>query len=203
MWQRLGRFILTYRLPLLLLLAALTGFMVYHASKVELSYDFSKAIPVNNPKYKTYQEFRKKFGEDGNLLVIGIQTDKLFEANIFNSYAELQRKLKKLYGVDDVIGVPSAVNLVKVPETEKLKADTIFAERTLTQAEIDSASAIFLNLPFYRQLLYNPSTNAWLMGVRINKDLMASKKRMNIVSQINELADEFGKQSNLTIYKSG
>ncbi|MBK9939066.1 MAG: MMPL family transporter [Chitinophagaceae bacterium] len=203
MWQRLGRFILTYRLPLLLLLAALTGFMVYHASKVELSYDFSKAIPVNNPKYKTYQEFRKKFGEDGNLLVIGIQTDKLFEANIFNSYAELQRKLKKLYGVDDVIGVPSAVNLVKVPETEKLKADTIFAERTLTQAEIDSASAIFLNLPFYRQLLYNPSTNAWLMGVRINKDLMASKKRMNIVSEINELADEFGKQSNLTIYKSG
>jgi len=203
MWQRLGRFILTYRLPLLLLLAALTGFMVYHASKVELSYDFSKAIPVNNPKYKTYQEFRKKFGEDGNLLVIGIQTDKLFEANIFNSYAELQRKLKKLYGVDDVIGVPSAVNLVKVPETEKLKADTIFADRTLTQTEIDSASAIFLNLPFYRQLLYNPSTNAWLMGVRINKDLMASKKRMNIVSQINELADEFGKQSNLTIYKSG
>ncbi|MFZ1533940.1 MAG: MMPL family transporter [Chitinophagaceae bacterium] len=203
MWQRLGRFILTYRLPLLLLLAALTGFMVYHASKVELSYDFSKAIPVNNPKYKTYQEFRKKFGEDGNLLVIGIQTDKLFEANIFNSYAELQRKLKKVYGVDDVIGVPSAVNLVKVPETEKLKADTIFAERTLTQAEIDSASAIFLNLPFYRQLLYNPSTNAWLMGVRINKDLMASKKRMNIVSEINELADEFGKQSNLTIYKSG
>ena len=77
MWQRLGRFILTYRLPLLLLLAALTGFMVYHASKVELSYDFSKAIPVNNPKYKTYQEFRKKFGEDGNLLVIGIQTDKI------------------------------------------------------------------------------------------------------------------------------
>ncbi|MBK6381895.1 MAG: MMPL family transporter [Chitinophagaceae bacterium] len=203
MWQRLGRFILTYRLPLLLLLAALTGFMVYHASKVELSYDFSKAIPVNNPKYKTYQEFRKKFGEDGNLLVIGIQTDKLFEANIFNSYAELQRKLKKLYGVDDVIGVPSAVNLVKVPETEKLKADTIFADRTLTQTEIDSASAIFLNLPFYRQLLYNPSTNAWLMGVRINKDLMASKKRMNIVSEINELADEFGKQSNLTIYKSG
>ncbi len=203
MWQSLGRFILKYRLPLLLLLAALTGFMAYHASKVELSYDFSRAIPVNNPKYKTYQEFRKKFGEDGNLLVIGIQTDKLFQEKVFNSYAELQRKLKKVYGVDDVIGVPSAVNLVKVPDTEKLKADTIFAERPLTQPEIDSVSAIFLNLPFYRNLLYNPSTNAWLLGVRINKDLMASKKRMDIVSDINKMADEFGKQNNLTVYQSG
>ena len=203
MWQSLGRFILRYRLPLLLLLAALTTFMAYHASKVELSYDFSRAIPVNNPKYKTYQEFRKKFGEDGNLLVIGIQTNKFFEAKTFNAYAALQRNLKKVTGVDDVIGVPTAINLIKVPETEKLKADTIFAERTLTQVEIDNASAIFLNLPFYRGILYNRSTNAWLMGVRINKDLMASKKRMDIVNTINKLADEFGKNNNLTIYHSG
>ena len=203
MWQSLGRFILKYRLPLLLLLAALTGFMAYHASKVELSYDFSRAIPINNPKYKAYQEFRKKFGEDGNLLVIGIQTDKLFQEKVFNSYAALQRNLKKVYGVDDVLGVPSAINLVKVTETEKLKADTIFEERTLTQSEIDSASAIFLNLPFYRHLLYNPATNAWLMGIRINKDLMASQKRIGVVDNIIAMADEFGKKNNLTIYKSG
>ena len=203
MWQSLGRFILKFRLPLLLLLAALTTFMAYRASKVELSYDFSRAIPINNSKYKTYQEFLKKFGEDGNLLVIGIQTDKFFQETLFNSYADLQRRLKKVYGVDDVIGVPTAINLVKVPETEKLKADTIFAERKLTQAEIDSASTIFLNLPFYRQLLYNSATNAWLMGVRINKDLMASKKRMEIVNIINEMADEFGTKNSLTVYKSG
>lgn len=203
MWQSLGRFIIRYRLPLLLILAALTAFMAYHASKVQLSYDFSRAIPVNNPKYKTYQEFRKKFGEDGNLLVIGIQTDKLFQEKTFNAYATLQHNLKKVTGVDDVIGVPTAVNLVKVPETEKLKADTIFPERILTQVEIDSASAIFLNLPFYRGILYNRSTNAWLMGVRINKDLMASKKRMEIVATINKMADEFGKKNNLPVYQSG
>ena len=62
---------------------------------MELSYDFSRAIPINNPKYKAYQEFRKKFGEDGNLLVIGIQTDKLFQEKIFNSYATLATKSEK------------------------------------------------------------------------------------------------------------
>lgn len=188
---------------MLLVLATLTGFMVYQASKVQLSYDFSRAIPVNNPKYKAYQEFRKKFGEDGNLLVIGIQTDKFFHEKLFNSYAALQRNLKKIKGVDDVIGVPTAISLVKVTETERLKTDTIFPERIMTQAEIDNASAIFLNLPFYQYLLYNPSTNAWLMGVRINKDLMASKDRIEIVNIINNMADDFGKASNLIVYHSG
>lgn len=203
MWQSLGRFILRYRLPLLLLLAALTAFMGYHASNVQLSYDFARAIPINNPKYKVYQEFKKKFGEDGNLLVLGIQTDKLFEEKLFNSYADLQRKLKTVKGVDDIISVPTAIQLVKIPETEKLKAESIFSDRTMSQAEIDSAAAAFLNLPFYRQLLYNPNTNAWLMGIRINKDLMASKERLSIVHTIRQIADDFGKANNITVYKSG
>ncbi|MBC7873700.1 MAG: MMPL family transporter [Ferruginibacter sp.] len=203
MWQSLGRFILKYRLPLLLLLGVLTGLMTWYASKVQLSYDFSRAIPVNNPRYKDYQEFRKKFGEDGNLLVIGIQTDKLFEEKIFNAYAALERNLKNVKGVDDVIGVPSAVNLVKIQETEKLKAEMIFPGRILSQQEIDSAARIFLSLPFYQHLLYNPATKAWLMGVRINKDLMASKVRMDIVNTISSTAEEFGKAHHLTVYQSG
>lgn len=203
MWQRLGKFILKNRIALLSLLALLTAFMGYQASKVQLSYDFSRAIPVNNPKYREYQDFRKKFGEDGNLLVIGVQTDKLFEEKTFNAYAGLLRQLKKVRGVDDVIGVPVAVNLVKIPETEKLKADTIFADRILTKGEIDTAKARFLNLPFYEQLLYNPDTKAWLMGVRINKNLMASKERLGIVQHISEIADAFGKENKLEVYKSG
>ena len=203
MWQNIGRFILKYRLLILITLAALTAFMGYHASKVQLSYDFSRAIPLNNPKYKVYQEFRKTFGEDGNLLVLGIQTDKFFTEKIFNDYTALQQKLKQQFGVDDIISIPSAVNLVKVPETEKLKADTIFADRKLTQTELDSAANKFLNLPFYRKLLYNPETNAWLMGIRIKKELMGKKIRISIVNNISKLADEFGKANNLTVYKSG
>lgn len=203
MWHRLGRFILRYRVALLILLAVLTAFMTWQASKVQLSYDFAKAIPVNNPKYKIYQEFRRKFGEDGNLLVLGIQTDSFFHAPLFNAYASLQRQIKKIEGVDDVVSVPSAVNLVKNMETEKLKADTIFAERDLTQDEIDSGAVLFRSLPFYRGLLYNPSTNAWLMGVRINKNLMASKQRIHIVNMVNEMADEFGKKNKLVVYHSG
>ncbi|HYM92611.1 MAG TPA: MMPL family transporter [Chitinophagaceae bacterium] len=203
MWRSLGQFILKYRLLLLFVLAAVTTVLGIGGSKVELSYELSRAIPIDHPKYIAYQEFRKKFGEDGNLLVIGIQTNNLFEQNLFNAYATLNHNLKQLAGVEDVISVPASVNLVKVGETESLKADTIFPERSLTQAEIDSSKKIFLNLPFYRNLLYNPETQVWLMGIRINKELMNSKGRNKVVGNIVRFANAFGTSNNLEIHLSG
>ncbi|MEN9547891.1 MAG: hypothetical protein RIR12_482 [Bacteroidota bacterium] len=203
MWRSIGQFVLKFRIPLLVVLVLTTVFMGYMASKVQLSYDFARAIPIDNPKYKDYQEFKKKFGEDGNLLVLGIQTDIFFTAPIYNRYAELQRTLKKVNGVDDIIAVPTAVNLSKNYETEKLQAEPIFADKPLSQAEIDSSSALFLQLPFYKGLLYNPQTNAWLMGVRINKEIMASKERLAIVHKIRAIADSFGTATQLTVHKSG
>ena len=177
--------------------------MGYHARRVELSYEFARAIPTDHPKYKAYQEFRKKFGEDGNLLVIGIQTDKLFQAKTFNNYISLQKDMKGINGVEDVISIPSAVNLIKDPGTEKLKAQPIFLDTILRQAEIDSSKNVFFNLPFYKTLLYNPETNAWLMGVRINKTIMNSRKRIDVVESITAMAREFGKRNNLEIHLSG
>jgi uncharacterized protein len=204
MWQKLGQVILKYRLFFLALLLALTALMGYWASKVELSYEFSRAIPSNHPANITYQEFKQKYGQDGNLLVIGIQTQNLFSANVFNDYAYLQRNIKKIEGVTDVISLPSAVNLVRQPETEKLNAVPIFADKaTLSQAEVDSGRKIFLSLPFYRGLVYNPATNAWMMGVSIEKSIINSSKRKVVVARIQELANTFGQKNGLEMHFSG
>jgi uncharacterized protein len=203
MWKSLGQFILRFRWPLLILVAGLTTFMGYHASKVELSYEFARAIPTDNAKFIAYQDFKSKFGEDGNLLVVGLQTPDIFNEKIFNEYNALQRTLRKANKVEDVISIPSAVNLVKVPETERLKAQNIFRDTTLSQAEIDSCKSVFFSLPFYRGLLYNPQTKAWLMGVRINKEVMNSKKRNEVVANVVSIVNDFGKKTNLEIYLSG
>jgi uncharacterized protein len=202
MWKALGEGILKYKWILLLLLLGATAFMAWHASKVKLSYEFSNAIPTDNPKYKAYQSFRKKYGEDGNLLVIGLQSSNIFQQALFNDYTKLHDDLKKLDGVDDVISLPSAVNLLKDSATEKLQAKNIFTAIT-TQEQIDSAKAVFYSLPFYRGLLYNPETGAWLMGVRINKTVLNSEKRNAVVDNISKLANDFGAKHKLDIHLSG
>ena len=65
MWQRLAGFVLKFRLWLLALLFVGTGIMAFFASKVELSYEFTGAIPRDNPKWLQYQSFKKQFGKTG------------------------------------------------------------------------------------------------------------------------------------------
>src|SRR6201995_5312530 len=137
MWESIARLVLKYRLFWLIALLSATAFMAYRASRVKLSYDFNSAIPTDNPKYKAYQEFRKKFGEDGNLLVIGVQTDKFFEQGIFTDYIKLTEDIKKVPGVDDVLGVVNAVDLIKDTTTQKPSAVPIFPMGPKSPAAIE------------------------------------------------------------------
>ena len=114
-----------------------------------------------------------------------------------------KKHLKRINGVEDIISVPSAVDLIKDSTTEKLRAQPIFRDTILSQQEIDSSKNIFLSLPFYKTLLYNPETGAWLMGVRINKNIMNSEKRIATVESITSQADAFGKSNDLQIHLSG
>ena len=203
MWGALARFILRFRWLLLGLLLAVTGFLTWYAIKVQLSYEFTRAIPTDNPKYQAYQAFRQQFGEDGNLLVIGVQTDQLFTEKIFNGYTALAADLKKVEAVEDVLSVPAATNLLRDSAAEKLNAAPVFPAGVLSQAVIDSCAAVFRNLPFYQGLLYNPSTNTYLMAIRINKDVLNSKKRNDVVARIVEISDAFGKKHSLDMHYSG
>jgi len=203
MWRSLARIILQYRYLWLALVVGLTAFLGWQASKVQLSYEFSNAIPTDNPKYRDYQAFRKKFGEDGNLLVIGIQTNELFKADLFNDYMKLSQDIRNVESVEDVISVPTAIHLTRMEESEKLQAIRVFPQGPLTQEVLDSTSALFGTLPFYKGLLYNPETGAWLMGVRINSGVLKTKERSNVVDAIVHLTEDFGKRHSLDVHMSG
>ena len=177
--------------------------MGWQASQVKLSYDFARAIPTDHPKYIIYQEFRKQFGEDGNMLVVGVQSDRFFQEGFFNDYRALQQGIKSVSGVEDILSVPTAVTLVRNVETEKLEAKPLFGTTPSPQALIDSSATAFLNLPFYRNLLYNPETKAWLMGVRINNTVLSSSKRTVVVDEIVKKVEAFGTKYNTEMHLSG
>ncbi len=203
MWQQLAKFVLKYRLPLLLSLFAITAAMGFFASKETLSYEFAKAIPADNPKYLDYVAFRQKFGDDGNVLVIGVQSEKLFELKTFKTYLRLEEQLKKVQYVETVLSVPSAITLYKDTASQHLISVRIFADSINTQAQLDTAKMVFYNLPFYKFLLYNPATHTYLMAVRINKDALSSPKRTQIVADITKAANAFENDTKITTHLSG
>lgn len=203
MWQRLAGFVLKFRLPLLVLLLLSTAVMTYFASKVELSYEPNKSIPLDNVKYQDYLQFKELFGEDGNMMVIGIQTDSFFQKDFFQDYVKLNEDLKKVEFVENVLSVPFVINLVKNDSTRKLSAEPLFKGDLQQQAVLDSLSGVLQNLPFYKGLLYNPDTHAYMMMININKGVMVTPRRVEVVSNVMKLGTAFGEKHHTEVRMSG
>ena len=203
MWFTIGNWIVKYRVALLLLLLLATGVMGYYASKVELSYEFARAIPTDNPKYKEYQLFKQRFGDDGGLMVIGVETKEYYTVKNMNALVDLGKNLKKIQGVESILSIAESVTLIKNDSTERLVPQKIFAANITTQQQVDSGRATFENLPFYNGLLYNPATQTYVTGIGVNKDLINTTKRTELIANIMKEVDHYEKATGFKVHESG
>lgn len=199
MWHRLADVILKFRLPILILLVSLTIFMGWKAREVQLSYEFTNAIPTDNPKYKTYQDFRKTFGEDGTTLVTGVETKDFFNPSFFRNYTALAYQWQAIPGVENVLSIPTAVALTKDTVSDKLQVKKLFTD----SAHLAEDLVAFQNLPFYAGQLYNKEDGVYVAALRINKEILASKDRVKVVDAILAAGKAFSAATGTEIHYSG
>ena len=202
-WLQLGKNIVKYKVAALLFLALSTLFMGYFAIQVKLSYEFTKAIPEDNPKFVIYQDFVKKFGVDGTTMVVGFQTDSFFTAGIFNQVANLQKDIKTIPGVTEVVSVPSAYTIVKDSAASKFLPNKIFNAPYSSDTALLADRAVLENLPFYKNLMYNPSSNAYIMAISFLPDSINSGARSAIIKNLQSKLDGFAAKTKLDVHISG
>ena len=80
MWEHLAYFIIRFRLSLIAVLAVITVFMAWKAKDVEMTYDFAQVVSPKDPDMVYFQQFKQTFGEDGNVLVLGLQDSSRVQA---------------------------------------------------------------------------------------------------------------------------
>ena len=185
--------------------------MGWKASKVQLSYDFTRALPTDNHKYRDYQAFLKKFGADGNTMVIGIESEKFYSTSFFNEVGALHQRLKNIPGVIEILSIPEMVNLINDSVKHTFVPVKIFNYPFSSQQSLDSARIVFENLPFYRRLFYNfplgqfpdSLTHSYLMGVNVNKDTINSKSRTRLINAVLQQVGVFEKKVNTKVHSSG
>ena len=78
---------------------------------MELSYEFAKILPDDDSTFIAYQKFKKQFGEDGSVMVIGFADKDLFKYEKFKDWYELSNNLKKIKGVKEVLSLPLVYNV--------------------------------------------------------------------------------------------
>ena len=168
MFTHVSRFILKHRAILIVILSLLTIFMGYKGKDVVLSYENNSMLPEKDSTRMEYQKFKTLFGEDGNVIVVGTINPDLFQLEHFNAWTDLGSDIRKIDGVQEVLNISRAINLVKNEETHQFNIVTVVTQKPTTQAEVDSLKNNILGLKFYEGLLYNPKTKATLMTITLD-----------------------------------
>ena len=181
----------------------LTVFMGYEASKMELSYEFAKILPDNDSTFMQYQAFKKKFGEDGNVMVMGFADKDLFKFEKFRDWHELSKNLKNIQGVKEVLSLPTVYRVVRNDSLGKFEFAPLIKHPITSQQETDSLKAEILNMPFYDGLIYNKETGATLIAITFKKKDLDSKRRLDMVKEIRALGDAFSAKYKIDMHYSG
>ena len=203
MFTHISRFILKHRTFLIVTLSLLTVFMAYKGQHVVLSYENNSMLPEKDSTRIEYQAFKNRFGEDGNVIVIGTINPELFQLNQFNAWIDLGDSIRKINGVQEVLNISRAINLVKNEETHQFNIVPVIPQKPTTQAEVDSLKNIILGLKFYEGLLYNPQTKATLMTITLDKKKLNDKIRITLINNIIASVDAYKSKNNVEIHCSG
>jgi hypothetical protein len=177
--------------------------MLYFALQVKLSYEFTKAIPSDNPKYVTYHQFVQKFGVDGTTMVVGFQTDSMYDTKVFNQVAALHQAIKSIPGVTEVLSVPYAYTIQKDTIHTKFIGSRLFNPPYTNDSLILADKTAFETLPFYKNLLYNPSSHSYIMAISFVPDSINSGARSHIIKRLESALAIFTKQTNIQLHLSG
>ncbi len=203
MWSKLSSIIIKSRVWLLLITVLFTAFMGYQAKKIEITYDFIKVVPDEDPDLVYFKEFQKTFGEDGNILAIGLKNDKLYEYETFAKYQQLAKDLSKVEGVTGVIALPELMNFQKDTVNKKFAISPVFTKTVSSQAELDSLLKTAEGVKVYENLLFNKKTGATLLAVTIDKDFLNSAKRTVVANNILNLTEKFSEESSIKMHYAG
>lgn len=199
----LSRFVVRQRLPLLVLLGVLTVFFGYQATRIQLSYDFAKVLPESDRDYQAYQEFKKTFGEDGSVLVIGLRDSTFFEVAKFNAWRKLGDEISKIDGIEAVISNASLYTVQRNDSLRSFDVLPVVKGEVRSQAEMDSLRQVLSALPFYEGFIQNSATGATLMAVTFDKAKLNTKSRIAVVKDIKEKALAFGERYGVSMHLSG
>lgn len=193
MWAKLSHFILRQRIPLLIIILLLTGFMGWYASKhLELSYRYARVLPEDDEMAIAYEKFKSKYGEDGNVMLITFQDSTMFNLDKYQGWYDLTESVRKIKGVQEVMSTARLYNVVRDDDSSKFDIVQVVQTRPTTQAEVDSIKKQIWRLPFYDRLIINKESMATVMLITFSQDVLHAKDRVAIVNEINAKAYEFG-----------
>jgi predicted RND superfamily exporter protein len=116
---------------------------------------------------------------------------------------ELHQQIKLIPAVTEVLSVPFAYELQKDSTETKFNVHAVFSAPYQNDSLLFADAQKFETLPFYKNLIYNKDSNAFIMAVSFIPDSINTGARTRIIRLLEEKLNVFSKNTNLAIHLSG
>lgn len=203
MWEPFSSFILRQRFLIISIVVAFTLFFGYHVRTVKMSYEMAQVLPQSDSSMIQFEAFKEKFGQDGSIMVIGVKNDNLYQLSNFTKWFNLSNRLQKVEGIDKVVSMATIYGLEKDSKNKKLVPYPVIPNAPSSQMELDSLLKEVYNLPFYEGFVFSKDKKTTLMALTLDRELLDSKDRKILMSDILAEIDVFKEQTELVVHYSG
>ncbi len=203
MWNSIAKFIIRYRLPLFILIGIITVFMGYFARYAEMSYDFRGTVPANDSAQIYFDQFKQQFGEDGNVVAVGLRDSAIYRYENFSKLVAFCAELKKIDGVNNIISLPQIKILEKDTAQTRFLLRDIFTEPITNQAQLDSLISEAKKQRFYIGQIVNEENGALAMLIAVNKEILNSHKRIGLTNAIVAAGTNFSNATQIELHYAG
>jgi uncharacterized protein len=203
-WDWIGKSILRYKFPLLGFILLLTVGLGFKASQIQLSYELAKILPKTDERFQLYEGFKKKYGEDGAVMVIAVENDQIFSPEEFKAWRELSSAVKKQPGIKNVLSLATLPELY-LDSTEKKFKTRLLLDSTavLNQENLNQFKAQLGNLPIYKNFLYTEDLKTHLLLITLDQKVINEKGRITLVKNIKALGEQYQAKMKHTVHMTG
>jgi len=198
-WELVARIVLKNRIAILISILALTIFLSLQWKNLGMTYNEANLLPKDHIVNQQYDAFLDKFGEEGNLIVIGFKDNRFFTPKAFQAWNELMTSLKNSKEVELVVSLNDLKKLQKNEVEEKFQLVPLIDNSQTNNAGYleQIKNELFNKLPFYEGLLFNKQSGSIRSAIYLNKKIVNTAARKtfileNLVPKINRFEKATG-----------
>ena len=204
-WEGVARIILRNRIIILIIILGFTVFLANQWQYMRFTYTEANLLPDDHPINIEYNEFLDKFGEEGNLIVIGVKDPDLFTVKNLNAWNRLSDSLKKYKEVETVVSIYDLQKLIRDDKNSRFELEPFIKDSISTIDQINTLKdQLFNQYPFYDNFLFNKTTETVRTAIYLNKEIVNTSARKDFIfNDFAPLISSFEKQTSLQVRISG
>ena len=205
-WESIARIILRNRITILSIVFLLTVFLALQWKHMRFTYTEANLLPDHHEVNEQYNQFLDKFGEEGNLIIIGIQDSTFFTPKQFGAWNTLMTNLKKSKEVDLIISVDDLKKLNKNEALETFELVNLIDTTKIKDAKylLDKREELFERLPFYEHLLFSKKAGTIRTAIYLDKKIVNTSIRKDfVIKNLIPQIEAFEKETNIDLKVSG